>query len=42
LVDQAKESSSKIDWEEPIHADNIYKEGTAKCLMKVYKWLVEK
>jgi hypothetical protein len=25
LVDQAKESSSKIDWDEPIHADNIYK-----------------
>jgi hypothetical protein len=42
LIEKARDNNDKkIDWDEAIRAENIYKDGgAAKCLMKVYKWLV--
>lgn len=42
LIDKAREESSKIEWDEPILAESIYREDASKSLMKVYRWLVEK
>lgn len=40
LIARSKDKGEKIDWDEPIYAENIYRENSAKNLMKVYKWLV--
>lgn len=41
-MERARENSGRIEWDEPIMAHDIYPNETAKSLMKVYKWLVEK
>lgn len=41
IVKKAKETGLKIEWDEPIYAEQIYPGMPAKGLMKVYKWLVE-
>ena len=42
LVERAKETQNKIEWDEAIFASDIYKDQPAKRLMTVYRWLIEK
>ena len=41
IIARSKQTGARIEWDEPIYAEQIYPENSAKGIMKIYKWLVE-